>query len=115
MQARWAVSADPELREQGTVTGIEYSDLFDTYLEYLKHGLELEKPSVLKIFRVWDGIFFHATTDTGLGAKDKSSDEASRKGMAMLEEEETEEEEPAGGNSADEEGAVSRNNADEEI
>lgn len=84
------MSADPELREQGSVTGINYCDLFDDYLEYLKRGLRGKKRSIRKLFRFWDETFFPAPADTGLAAEEKPSDEATQRVMAMLDDEEPE-------------------------
>ncbi|KAJ7108278.1 hypothetical protein C8R44DRAFT_680410, partial [Mycena epipterygia] len=55
---RFALSADESLRENGTATGINWAADYEMYLKYLTTGLDKRKASVLKIFRVWDDIFF---------------------------------------------------------
>ncbi|KAE9398623.1 hypothetical protein BT96DRAFT_821759 [Gymnopus androsaceus JB14] len=42
----------------GSTTGIEWWLDFDFYLQYLSEGLQKWKPSVLKIFCVWDKVFY---------------------------------------------------------
>ncbi|KAJ7143961.1 hypothetical protein C8R44DRAFT_601429 [Mycena epipterygia] len=55
---RFALSADESLRENGTAMGINWAADYEMYLKYLTTGLDKRKASVLKIFRVWDDIFF---------------------------------------------------------
>ncbi|KAJ7120387.1 hypothetical protein C8R44DRAFT_877817 [Mycena epipterygia] len=56
--ARFAVSADDSLRENSTATGINWAADHEMYVKYLTTGIEKRKASVLKIFRVWNEIFF---------------------------------------------------------
>ncbi|KAJ7863762.1 hypothetical protein B0H14DRAFT_2348812, partial [Mycena olivaceomarginata] len=60
---RFSLSADDSLRENGKVTGINWAADYKLYLKYLTTGLEKRKTSVLKIFRVWDDIFFPGRSD----------------------------------------------------
>jgi hypothetical protein len=70
------LSADDQLRENGTITGINWAAYHETYLNYLTTGLEKRKASVLKIFRTWDDIFFPGR-GAGLGGRIADGGEAS--------------------------------------
>ncbi|KAJ6495001.1 hypothetical protein DFH09DRAFT_1103839 [Mycena vulgaris] len=66
--ARFGLSADDSLRENGTVTGINWAADHELYVKYLTTGLEKRKASVFNIFRVWDDIFFPGR-GAGLGGR----------------------------------------------
>ncbi|KAJ7321995.1 hypothetical protein DFH08DRAFT_818372 [Mycena albidolilacea] len=69
VQSRFALSADDSLRKNSKVTGINWAADYELYLKYLTTGLEKCNTSVLKIFRMWDDIFFPGRSDASGGAE----------------------------------------------
>lgn len=67
------MSADDQLSETGTVTGIKWAEDHEKYVKYLTSGLEERRASVLKIFRIWDDIFFPGR-GPGLGGRPTEED-----------------------------------------
>ncbi|KAJ7906928.1 hypothetical protein B0H13DRAFT_2332977 [Mycena leptocephala] len=52
---------------------INWAADYELYLTYLTTGLKKRKASVLKIFRVWDDIFFPGRSDASARAEDNGS------------------------------------------
>lgn len=95
-QARWSISADPELRLRGGLTGLDYLASFEEYLHVLLVGLEKRKKHILALFREWDNEFFEATQDTGYGTTKRATAEANEnlaEALNAIDEDEEESEE----------------------
>jgi len=61
VQARFSLSSDVALQRQGKSTKIDYEGDFNIYLKYLITGQSENKPSVQKIFNIWNDHFFPLT------------------------------------------------------
>ncbi|KAJ7710606.1 hypothetical protein B0H17DRAFT_893343, partial [Mycena rosella] len=95
--ARFGLSADDSLRENSTVTGINWAADHELYVKYLTTGLEKRKASVSNIFRVWDDIFFPGR-GAGLGGRvDDGGGDSVTGVMAALNADADVEEETGGG------------------
>src|SRR5882672_3115523 len=61
MQARFALSSNVALQQQGKSTKIDYKGDFNIYLRYLITGQSENKLSIHKIFDIWNDYFFPLT------------------------------------------------------
>jgi len=61
VQAHFALSSDVALQRQGKSTKIDYEGDFNIYLKYLITGQSENKPSIWKIFNIWNDHFFPST------------------------------------------------------
>lgn len=66
LQARWAISPDPEFSERGEKTDLDYASDAENLLQLLLQGLQDKKKPILDLFRQWDEAIFPATKDAGL-------------------------------------------------
>jgi len=61
VQVCFALSSNVALQQQGKSTKIDYEGDFNIYLKYLITGQSENKPSVQKIFNIWNDHFFPST------------------------------------------------------
>ncbi|KAJ7632096.1 hypothetical protein B0H17DRAFT_1149957 [Mycena rosella] len=78
-------SVDGTFGPTGTVSGIEWWEDFEYYLQLFTEGLQKKKPSILNIFHVWDRKFYPNSED-GLAGGVDSDDEGAEDKRATLEE-----------------------------
>ncbi|EPQ53800.1 hypothetical protein GLOTRDRAFT_139897 [Gloeophyllum trabeum ATCC 11539] len=85
--ARWALSADDQLKAVGIQTGINWSADFQQYLRLLMTGLRKKKSSTLGLFRAWDeAIFPHSDTSLAKGTHpERSSEDDLNRALELLE------------------------------
>ena len=62
VQVCFALLSDVALQKQGKSTKIDYEGDFNIYLRYLITGQSENKPSIHKIFDIWNDYFFPLTT-----------------------------------------------------
>jgi len=62
VQVCFSLSSDVALQRQGKSTKIDYEGDFNIYLRYLITGQSENKPSIHKIFDIWNDYFFPSTT-----------------------------------------------------
>jgi len=60
-QVCFALSGNAALQRQGKSTKIDYEGDFNVYLKYLVTGQSDNKPSIHKIFNIWNNYFFPST------------------------------------------------------
>jgi hypothetical protein len=94
-------SVDDTFGPTGAVSGIEWQEDFEYYLQLLTEGLQKKKPSILNIFRVWDRKFYPNSED-GLAHSVDPNDEGAEGRRAALEEMNAEEPEDDSGGEDDE-------------
>lgn len=63
------MSPDGSFVEEGSESGMNYSEMADEFLKVLLEGLQMRKKSTLELFAEWDSIFFPRTKDQGLSAR----------------------------------------------
>lgn len=68
-QGFWAMSPDLDFVEDGSESGMNYSEMCDEFLKVLLNGLEMRSKHTLEVFAEWDSIFFPRTKDHGLSAR----------------------------------------------
>ncbi|KAJ7687005.1 hypothetical protein B0H17DRAFT_1136513 [Mycena rosella] len=81
---RYVYSVDDTFGPTGAVSGIEWQEDFEYYLQLLTEGLQKKKPSILNVFRVWDQKFYPNSED-GLAGGVDSDDEGAEGKRAALE------------------------------
>ncbi|VDB87330.1 unnamed protein product [Peniophora sp. CBMAI 1063] len=71
--AIWLVSKDEKVKPEGALSGINYRDIFNTYLEFILSGLQKRKRAVRELMDLWNRKFYP-------GFQSRPRDRAAREG-----------------------------------